>query len=78
MSSPPSNPDLRSTQPAVHDEVSRGYTQPNQDLTKADEIHHLYYEDNDSFFPPAWLGKDTNPSERRSSNDSTTSHDPKD
>jgi hypothetical protein len=78
MSSPPSNPHLRSTQPTVHDELSRGNDKPKQDFTKADEIHHLYYEDNDSFFPPAWLGKDPKPSERRSSNDSTTIHGPKD
>lgn len=76
--SSPSNPHVHSTQPAAHDTQPRGHNEPKQDLTKADEIHHLYFEDNDSFFPPAWLGKDTNPSERRSSNDSTTSHDPKD
>jgi hypothetical protein len=52
--------------------------EPKRDPTKADEIHRLYFEDNDGFFPPAWLGKDTNQSERRSSNDSTSSHGPKD
>ncbi|KAJ5238637.1 hypothetical protein N7468_003256 [Penicillium chermesinum] len=35
------------------------------------ELHHLYFDDNESFFPPAWLGKDS--VTRRSSNDSTTS-----
>jgi hypothetical protein len=24
-----------------------------QNVTKADRIHHLYFKDNDSFFPPA-------------------------
>lgn len=78
MSSTHSNPDIHSAQPAVHDAVTRDPDEPKRDLTKADEIHHLYFEDNDGFFPPAWLGKDTNQSERRYSNDSTTSHDPKD
>lgn len=53
--------------------MPRDHDEPKQDLTKADEIHHLYFEDNDSFFPPAWLGNDKTSSERRSSNDSTTS-----
>ncbi|KAJ5556867.1 hypothetical protein N7494_000782 [Penicillium frequentans] len=40
-------------------------------------VHHLYFEDNDSFFPPTWLGKDDT-SIRRSSNDSSASHESKD
>ncbi|KAJ5745505.1 hypothetical protein N7520_010687 [Penicillium odoratum] len=44
---------------------------PRQNSTDA-VVHHLYFEDNDSFFPPTWLGKDT--SQRRSSEDSSASH----
>ncbi|KAJ5889774.1 hypothetical protein N7504_010584 [Penicillium tannophilum] len=40
-------------------------------------VHHLYFEDNDSFFPPTWLGKD-DASIRRSSKDSSASHESKD
>ncbi|KAJ5635399.1 uncharacterized protein N7484_008712 [Penicillium longicatenatum] len=40
-------------------------------------VHHLYFEDNDSFFPPTWIGKD-DASLRRSSKDSSTSHGSKD
>lgn len=47
------------------------------DRQTASEIHHLYFEDNDSFFPPSWLGKEGGP--RRPSTESTdstvTSHD---
>ncbi|KAJ5402920.1 uncharacterized protein N7487_008816 [Penicillium crustosum] len=25
--------------------------------TDSDVIHHLYFEDNDGFFPPSWIGK---------------------
>jgi hypothetical protein len=78
MSSTHSNAHIHSVQPAVHDAVARDHDEPKRDPTKADEIHRLYFEDNDGFFPPAWLGKDTNQSERRSSNDSTSSHGPKD
>jgi len=39
--------------------------------------HHLYFEDNDPFFPPTWLGKDILP-ERRPSNESATSSGSKD
>lgn len=78
MSSPQLNPHLPSTQAATHAAVTEGHEEPKHQLTKADEIHHLYFEDNDGFFPPTWLGKDMTSSERRSSNDSTASHDPKD
>ncbi|KAK4867356.1 hypothetical protein LT330_000866 [Penicillium expansum] len=27
--------------------------------TDSDVIHHLYFEDNDGFFPPTWIGKDS-------------------
>lgn len=43
-----------------------------RDSTDPDVIHHLYFEDNDSFFPPKWLGQE-DASQRRFSNDSTTS-----
>lgn len=33
-------------------------------------IHHLYFDDNDSFFPPSYLGKED--SQRRSSNASSS------
>ncbi|KAF3389304.1 hypothetical protein F1880_003553 [Penicillium rolfsii] len=78
MSSLHSHPHIRSAQPSGHDTVAPDHDESKRDPKKADEIHHLYFEDNDSFFPPAWLGKDINPAERRSSNDSTTSHGPKD
>ncbi|KAJ5502070.1 hypothetical protein N7463_004944 [Penicillium fimorum] len=26
--------------------------------TDSDVIHYLYFEDNDGFFPPSWIGKD--------------------
>ncbi|KAJ5319478.1 uncharacterized protein N7506_012182 [Penicillium brevicompactum] len=48
--------------------------QPSNPQSKGDpdrhstEIHHLYFEDNDSFFPPSWLGKD---GPRRPSTEST-------
>ncbi|KAJ5683235.1 hypothetical protein N7462_006400 [Penicillium macrosclerotiorum] len=45
---------------------------------KSDVTHYLYFEDNDSFFPPPWLGKEKASAERRSSSDSTTSHGSKD
>lgn len=78
MSSTHLNPPIHLAEPAVHHAGTRDLDEPKRDLTKADEIHHLYFEDNDGFFPPAWLGKDTSHSERRASNDSTTSHGPKD
>lgn len=37
-------------------------------------VHHLYFDDNDSFFPPSWLGKE-DASQRRFSKDSTASND---
>ncbi|KAJ5949709.1 hypothetical protein N7454_001293 [Penicillium verhagenii] len=40
-------------------------------------VHHLYFEDNDSFFPPTWLGKE-DASQRRSSADSSASHESQD
>ncbi|KAJ5176404.1 uncharacterized protein N7482_002281 [Penicillium canariense] len=76
MSSPDPTSHLSSTRPAEQDTVPQGHYEPKQDPVKADVVHHLYFEDNDSFFPPSWLGKDTAPSERRSPNHST-SHDPK-
>ncbi|KAJ5714981.1 uncharacterized protein N7483_012162 [Penicillium malachiteum] len=45
---------------------------PRRDSTDPNVVHHLYFEDNDSFFPPTWIGKDE-ASQRRFPNDSTTS-----
>lgn len=42
----------------------------------SDIIHHVYFEDNDSFFPPSWLGQHVDPSQRRGSDDSIVSDDP--
>ncbi|KAJ5373516.1 hypothetical protein N7517_005522 [Penicillium concentricum] len=36
--------------------------------TDSGVIHYLYFEDNDGFFPPSWIGKD---SERRPSSENT-------
>jgi hypothetical protein len=62
-----------------HPSSDRPITQadPGQrrDSTDSDVIHHLYFEDNDSFFPPSWLGKE---SERKPSNESTASQDSQD
>lgn len=54
---------------------------PQRDHNDSDVIHHAYFEDNDSFFPPSWLGQENKQSERRVSADSTASHasvDPRD
>ncbi|EKV19500.1 hypothetical protein PDIG_02970 [Penicillium digitatum PHI26] len=39
-------------------------------FTHSDVIHYLYFEDNDGFFPPIWIGKDSQqrPSTENSSN----------
>ncbi|KAJ5570409.1 uncharacterized protein N7459_009839 [Penicillium hispanicum] len=66
-----------STKPISHDVVLKDSQGFHRDSTDPNMIHHLYFEDNDSFFPPSWLGRDTLPSERRSSNDSTAHHDVK-
>lgn len=36
------------------------------------EIHHRYFEDNDGFFPPTWLGKDLAAPNPSPESDSTT------
>jgi hypothetical protein len=63
-----------------HPSSDRPITQadPGQrrDSTDSDVIHHLYFEDNDSFFPPSWLGKESE--QRRPSNESTESKDSQD
>jgi hypothetical protein len=54
---------------------------PQRDYSDSDVIHHVYFEDNDSFFPPSWLGQDGDQSQRRVSADSNISHgsaDPRD
>ncbi|KAJ5542055.1 hypothetical protein N7535_004474 [Penicillium sp. DV-2018c] len=35
--------------------------------TDSDMMHYLYFEDNDGFFPPSWIGKESQqtPSEKR-------------
>lgn len=77
MSSSQSTSHSGSTHPSTHMAVPRSRSEPRRDSGHTDAIHHLYFEDNDPFFPPSWLGKDHLPSERRSSNDSEASHDSK-
>ncbi|RAL05717.1 uncharacterized protein BO80DRAFT_420916 [Aspergillus ibericus CBS 121593] len=36
----------------INDNESRRSSSVSSDLS-----HHLYYEDNECFFPPSWLGK---------------------
>ncbi|KAJ5665646.1 uncharacterized protein N7477_008094 [Penicillium maclennaniae] len=68
-----------SAKPRPQRAMPRGYIDPNQDVVEdQDLIHHLYFEDNDPFFPPAWLGKDIFLPERRPSNESTSSTGSKD
>lgn len=45
---------------------------PRRDYNDSDVIHHVYFEDNDSFFPPSWLGQTDDKSERRDSSGSNT------
>ncbi|KAJ5403794.1 hypothetical protein N7509_003665 [Penicillium cosmopolitanum] len=47
---------------------------PQRDHNDSDVIHHVYFEDNESFFPPSWLGQAVDQSERRVSADSAASH----
>lgn len=61
-----------STRPVASDVVPQVYDDSRRDSANSDMVHHLYFEDNDSFFPPRWLGKDTVPSPRRSSDDPST------
>lgn len=65
-------PSTQTAVPRRHIDYSRDFVE-DQDL-----VHHLYFEDNDPFFPPVWLGKDTLQPERRPSNESTSSNDSKD
>jgi hypothetical protein len=68
-----------SAKPRTSNAIPRSHTDPNRDFTDDEElVHHLYFEDNDPFFPPSWLGKDFLPSERRPSNESTSSSGSKD
>lgn len=53
--------------------TDRGNSQPN--YTDSDVIHHVYFEDNDSFFPPSWLGQTNDQSKRKMSEDSAASED---
>ncbi|KAJ5281396.1 hypothetical protein N7478_006768 [Penicillium angulare] len=62
------------TQPISHDSYAPGHSGARRDSTDPEVIHHLYFEDNDSFFPPSWVGKE---GERRPSTDSVTSQEPK-
>ncbi|KAJ5095215.1 hypothetical protein N7532_007506 [Penicillium argentinense] len=43
------------------------------DINDSELIHHLYFEDNDSFFPPSWIGNDGDLSEHKPSTDSPLS-----
>lgn len=51
--------------PGTHPHPSSTTEHPHQDpdqrrnSTDSDVIHHLYFEDNDGFFPPSWIGKDS-------------------
>ncbi|KAJ6179208.1 hypothetical protein N7519_009669 [Penicillium mononematosum] len=51
--------------PGTHPHPSSTTEHPRQDpdqrrnSTDSDVIHHLYFEDNDGFFPPSWIGKDS-------------------
>jgi len=73
-----SSPQASSAKPRTHTAISRSHTDPNWDFMYDEQLtHHLYFEDNDPFFPPTWLGKDILP-ERRPSNESATSSGSKD
>jgi hypothetical protein len=68
-----------SVKPRTQTAVPRRHIDPNRDFVEdQDLVHHLYFEDNDPFFPPVWLGKDILQPERRPSNESTSSNDFKD
>jgi hypothetical protein len=42
------------TGPSVHADPDQRRTS-----TDSDVIHYLYFEDNDGFFPPSWIGKES-------------------
>ncbi|KAJ5193678.1 hypothetical protein N7491_001009 [Penicillium cf. griseofulvum] len=44
----------------------------HRNSTDPDVIHYLYFEDNDGFFPPSWIGKDP---DQRSSSENTSGND---
>ncbi|KAJ5191134.1 uncharacterized protein N7498_010119 [Penicillium cinerascens] len=68
-----------SAKPHPHIAVPRSQADPNRDFRDDEElVHHLYFEDNDPFFPPIWLGKDILQSDRRPSNESASSGGSKD
>ncbi|KGO75119.1 hypothetical protein PITC_069890 [Penicillium italicum] len=55
MSSSDSHPHPSSaTEHPAHEDLDQRRTS-----TDSDVIHHLYFEDNDGFFPPIWIGKDS-------------------
>ncbi|KAJ5179688.1 hypothetical protein N7492_002898 [Penicillium capsulatum] len=58
-STSPSTSPSTSTQPI--DVVPQSYQDSRRDSTRdsthSDIVHHLYFEDNDGFFPPRWLGQ---------------------
>jgi hypothetical protein len=45
----------------VHKDLDQHLDQ-HRNSTDSNVIHYLYFEDNDGFFPPSWIGKD--PSQR--------------
>ncbi|KAJ5113527.1 hypothetical protein N7456_002061 [Penicillium angulare] len=58
------------TQPISHESYSSGHSSARRDSTNPEVIHRLYFEDNDGFFPPSWIGQE---GQRRPSNDSVMS-----
>ncbi|KAJ5963400.1 uncharacterized protein N7479_003276 [Penicillium vulpinum] len=55
------------TEPIVHEEQNQ-----RRNSTDSDMIHYLYFEDNDGFFPPSWIGKESqqgHPTENMCGND---------
>ncbi|KAJ5968448.1 hypothetical protein N7501_004696 [Penicillium viridicatum] len=47
------------THPHPSSATEHAHQDPDQRRTSTDSdvIHHLYFEDNDGFFPPSWIGK---------------------
>lgn len=68
----PSTPPYTSTRSVAGDVVPRVSHDSRRDSASSEIVHHLYFEDNDSFFPPRWLGEDAVPSPRRPAEDHST------
>ena len=74
----PSNPPKRASHTSNTSDMPPNQTDQRK-YQDSDVIHHVYFEDNDSFFPPSWLGQYADPSQRRGSDDtiiSSASDDP--